>query len=73
MRSFLNYYSLCSFSAWYTPRPEWSAVRYEPVMLPDFMGLSNVHVTNATHAHFQFINSNSREVIDDFWISKTRE
>ncbi len=48
-------------------------MRYEPVMLPDFMGLSNVHVTNATHAHFQFINSNSREVIDDFWISKTRE
>ena len=41
-------------------------------MLPAFFGLSNLHVANATHAHFQFINARSAEVVDDFWITKTR-
>ena len=41
-------------------------------MSPQYFGLSHLYVANATHAHYQFINANTTQIIDDFWISKNR-
>ncbi len=41
-------------------------------MAPQFNGLSHLYIANATHAHYQFINANTTEVVDDIWISKIR-
>lgn len=58
---------------WEVPTPAWSALRYEPVMLPQYLGVSNLHVYNATNAYFEFINSHSGQVIDAFPISRVRK
>ena len=36
------------------------------------LGVSHLQVVNATHAYFEFLESQNGTVVDQFWISRTR-
>lgn len=50
---------------WVQPTPAWSAMR-----ISDF-GYGHMTFFNATHLHYEFEHTDSRKVVDDFWVVKT--
>ena len=43
------------------------------VMTPAYLGVSHMHITNATHATYQFINTQTGTLIDEIQISRARD
>ena len=41
-------------------------------MTPEAFGVSHMHVINATNAVFEFINSHTGEIVDQFPITRIR-
>eukprot|EP00698_Gefionella_okellyi_P004933 TRINITY_DN14556_c0_g1_i1.p1 TRINITY_DN14556_c0_g1~~TRINITY_DN14556_c0_g1_i1.p1 ORF type:complete len:503 (-),score=73.79 TRINITY_DN14556_c0_g1_i1:44-1552(-) len=50
---------------WMKPLPDWSAFRSS-----DF-GYGRITLFNATHLHYEFDHTDTRELVDDFYIVKT--
>ena len=48
------------------------ACSYYEVMTPAYLGVSHMHVINATHATYQFINTQNDTLIDEILITRLR-
>lgn len=49
---------------WIQPTPSWSAVRLS------YFGYGRLSI-NATHVHYEYEHTDTRKVVDDFWLVKT--